>query len=97
MPPFAPLAIFPMSAQGTRTHMQRRAPRNFEFRAIVRCLVFLVVVAPSANVAQAHFQVAANIRVVHVEHAEGGIRTYMRVPMPLLVADLLGPVRDDER
>ena len=75
--------------------MQRSALRIFEFRALVRCLVFLVVVASSANVAQAHFRVAANIRVVHVEHAKDGIRTYMRVPMPLLVADLLGPVRDD--
>ena len=84
-----------MSAQGTTTHMQRRAPRSCTFRAIVRCLVLLVVVAPSADVAQAHFQVAANIRVVHVEHAKDGIRAYMRVPMPLLVADLLGPVRDD--
>ena len=75
--------------------MQRSALRIFEFRPLVRCLVFLVVVASSANVAQAHFRVAANIRVVHVEHAKDGIRTYMRVPMPLLVADLLGPVRDD--
>ena len=75
--------------------MQRSALRIFEFRALVRCLVFLVVVASSANVAQAHFRVAANIRVVHVEHAKDGIRAYMRVPMPLLVADLLGPVRDD--
>ena len=84
-----------MSAQCTTTHMQRRTLRIVEFRALVRCLVFLVVVAPSANVAQAHFRVAANIRVVHVEHAKDGIRTYLRVPMPLLVADLLGPVRDD--
>ena len=84
-----------MSAQGITTHMQRRAPLIYKFRAIVRCLVFLVFVASSANVAQAHFQVAANIRVVHVEHAKDGIRTYMRVPMALLVADLLGPVRGD--
>ena len=84
-----------MSAQDIPTHMHRGTPGIFNFRAIVGCILLLVVVAPGVNVAQAHFQVAANIRVIHVEHAKDGIRTYMRVPMPLLVADLLGPVRDD--
>lgn len=54
-------------------------------------LILLVAFASLGSVAEAHFRVAVNIRVVHVEHAEGGVRVYMRVPMPLVVAELLGP------
>lgn len=47
------------------------------------------------NVSEAHFRVATNIRVLHVEHTQDGIRIHMRIPMPLLVADLLGPKTSD--
>ncbi|MFQ5773150.1 MAG: HupE/UreJ family protein [Kiloniellaceae bacterium] len=41
--------------------------------------------------AQAHFLLNINIRVAHVEHLPDGLRLFLRVPMPMLVADKLGP------
>lgn len=43
-----------------------------------------------APVADAHFVLNTNIRVIHVEHVSGGVRIYMRLPMPIVVADLVG-------
>src|SRR5262249_209284 len=45
--------------------------------------------------ARAHFVLTSNIRVIHVEHAADGLRVYMRLPMPLAVADLVGARRAD--
>ena len=43
----------------------------------------------------AHFKLNLNIRIFHIEHHDDGIDVYMRLPMPYLVASLLGPVRAD--
>ena len=45
--------------------------------------------------AQGHFLLNINIRVIHVEHLEDGLRVYLRLPMPYLVAKLTGPAQAD--
>ena len=42
------------------------------------------------GVAEAHFLLNINIRTVHVEHLDDGLRVYLRLPMPYLVADRIG-------
>ena len=43
----------------------------------------------------AHFKLNLNVRILHVEHLADGLNVYMRLPMPYLVAHLLGEVNDD--
>jgi len=43
----------------------------------------------------AHFNLNLNVRIIHVEHQADGMNIYMRLPMPYLVAHLLGDVGDD--
>ena len=50
---------------------------------IVLCLLF-------ATSASAHFKLNLNVRILHVEHLSDGLNVYMRLPMPYLVAQLLG-------
>jgi len=52
----------------------------------------LGVVLHGAGPARAHFLLNLNLRVIHVEHLDDGLRVYLRLPMPYLVADRLGPV-----
>jgi len=46
--------------------------------------------------AKAHFLLNLNVRIIHVEHANDGLRVYLRLPMPYLVADKLGEAPDGE-
>ncbi len=39
----------------------------------------------------AHFKLNLNIRIFHIEHHDDGLDVFMRLPMPYLVATLLGP------
>ena len=55
-------------------------------------LFFLLLFAATAT---AHFKLNLNIRIIHVEHLDGGLRVYMRLPMPYLVAHLVGPEKQD--
>ena len=50
-----------------------------------------VVFALFSGPASAHFLLNVNIRVFHVVHERGRIRLLVRLPMPYLVADKLGP------
>ena len=61
-----------------------------------RCLVsaFLVLLL-LGGAAQGHFLLNINIRVIHVAHLQDGLRVYLRVPMALLVANLIGPEQAD--
>ena len=43
-----------------------------------------------SSTAFAHFKLNLNVRVIHVDHRSDGLEIYMRLPMPYLVADLLG-------
>ena len=45
--------------------------------------------------ANTHFLLNLNVRILHVEHLGDGLRVYLRMPMPYLVADRVGPVAAD--
>ena len=53
------------------------------------------VLACFAHTASAHFLLNVNIRVFHVVHERDRIRLLVRLPMPYLVADKLGPEAAD--
>ena len=60
------------------------------------CLVVLLVaVLCTATPVLAHFLLNVNIRVIHVLHEDNQIRLLVRLPMPYLVADKLGPEGSD--
>ncbi|WP_170787691.1 HupE/UreJ family protein [Ruegeria lacuscaerulensis] len=40
--------------------------------------------------AEAHFNLNQNVRIHHVSHSEDGLDVYLRLPMPYLVAELVG-------
>ncbi len=56
---------------------------------VILSFIFLLGVATTAH---AHFLLNLNVRILHVEHLEDGLRVYLRTPMPYLVADRVGPV-----
>lgn len=58
-------------------------------------LLSLTLVALPWQQASAHFQLNVNIRVVHVEHTDEGVRLYLRLPTPYLLADKLGETGSD--
>lgn len=58
-------------------------------RAVSCCLILALVVLAAAA-ANAHFLLNLNVRILHVEHLESGLRVYLRTPMPYLVADKVG-------
>jgi len=63
-----------------------------EMRGLVLVLGLLAALAiESAMPAAAHFLLDTRIRIVHVEHLTDGLRVYIRLPFPLVVADMLGP------
>ena len=45
--------------------------------------------------ASAHFLLNLNVRILHVEHLRDSMHVYLRLPMPYLVADKLGPISAD--
>ena len=53
-------------------------------------LILLLLVALVSTSASAHFNLNLNLRIFHVEHLADGLRIYQRLPMPYLVANLLG-------
>lgn len=46
----------------------------------------LAIALASSNPARAHFDLEANVRIVHVEHLSTGLRVYIRLPAPYAVA-----------
>ena len=62
----------------------------------LKCFLFVLFISALASGAvQAHFNLNINIRVIHIEHLDTGLRVMIRVPMAYLVAHLLGPKRVD--
>ena len=64
-------------------------------RFIVGLYVFVVLFLFGITTASAHFKLNLNVRIFHVEHLSNGLNVYMRLPMPYLVAHLLGEVDDN--
>jgi hypothetical protein len=66
------------------------------FTRVVTQFILLAVTSAllwhAATPAKAHFLLNLNVRILHVEHLSDGVRVYMRMPMPYLVADRMGPV-----
>ena len=60
-------------------------PASFIFLSL---LVFLTCLSITVK---AHFLLNLNVRIIHVEHMQDSLRVYLRLPMPYLVADKLGP------
>ena len=63
-------------------------------------IVYAVLIAIAAWIvtlqpAQAHFLLNINIRVVHVEHLKDGVRVFVRLPTPYVLAQRIGPRRAD--
>jgi hypothetical protein len=68
---------------------QRRC--DFRWLNVMRVIIAVVMALVLAAPASAHFQIKANSRTVHVEHADGGMRVYLRVSLALAVAGLDAP------
>ena len=64
-------------------------------RAMVHLSLFLVLSLLFATSASAHFKLNLNVRILHVEHLSDGLNVYMRLPMPYLVAHLLGEIDEN--
>ncbi len=56
---------------------------------------FFAVIFLTADRAEAHFNLNQNVRIHHVAHSEDGLDVYLRLPMPYLVAELVGPEGPD--
>ena len=63
-------------------------------RAINLSLAFFLIWFSS--LVYGHFQLNVNIRVVHVAHLSDGLRVYLRLPTPYVLAQLLGEERADD-
>ena len=66
-------------------------------RALQRIFLFVLfaVCLGFSQSVSAHFKLNLNIRVLHVEHLADGLNVYLRLPMPYLVANLVGPENTD--
>jgi len=62
---------------------------------IYQRLLLLMFSLLYASSALPHFNLNLNVRIIHVEHLSDGLTIYMRVPMPYLVANLLGETNDE--
>ncbi len=60
-----------------------------QLRKYQRMLLFVATLLFASSVL-AHFKLNLNVRIIHVEHLSDGVKIYMRLPMPYLVAHLLG-------
>ena len=59
-------------------------------KQIQKLLFSLLFISFFITNVSAHFKLNLNVRIIHVEHRSDGLEIYMRLPMPYLVADLLG-------
>lgn len=64
-------------------------------RSIVQLFLFIFLSFLFATSASAHFKLNLNVRIFHVEHLSDGLNVYMRLPMPYLVAHLLGAIDEN--
>ena len=64
-------------------------------RCIVRSCLLIVLSLLCATTVSAHFKLNLNVRIIHVDHLSDGLNVYMRLPMPYLVAHLLGEIDED--
>ena len=68
---------------------------SFRYRQIARLYLFITLSLLCVTTASAHFKLNLNVRIVHVEHSQDGLNVYLRLPMPYLVAHLLGEIDEN--
>ncbi len=66
------------------------------YRVLFQLYFFIVLSLLCVTNASAHFKLNLNVRILHVEHMSDGLNVYMRLPMPYLVAHLLGEADEGE-
>ncbi len=64
-------------------------------RRITRFYLFVVLSLLCVTTVSAHFKLNLNVRILHVEHLSDGLNVYMRLPLPYLVAQLLGELDEN--
>ncbi len=64
-------------------------------RIIIQLYLCIALSLLCVTTASAHFKLNLNVRILHVEHLADGLNIYMRLPMPYLVAHLLGEMDED--
>jgi hydrogenase/urease accessory protein HupE len=67
----------------------------FLSRTIYSLFLFILLTLLCVTPSSAHFKLNLNVRIFHVEHLSDGLNVYMRLPMPYLVAHLLGEVDEN--
>lgn len=73
--------------------MFRQDARDDWLNSILLSSIFAVLLLLGvAGKACAHFSSTNNARIFQVEHLADGLRIYLRVPLPYLVADRVGPI-----
>ena len=65
------------------------------YPVLLSLLILLALLACFFVTVKAHFLLNLNVRIIHVEHMHDSLRVYLRLPMPYLVADKLGPVTSE--
>ena len=65
------------------------------FRVIFQTCFFIALFFLGTSSVAAHFKLNLNVRILHVEHLADGLNVYMRLPMPYLVAHLLGEIDEN--
>jgi len=65
------------------------------YRIFYQLYLLIILSLLCVTTASAHFKLNLNVRVLHVEHLSDGLNVYMRLPMPYLVAHLLGEADED--
>ncbi len=64
-------------------------------RYIAQLYLFIGLSLLCVTTASAHFKLNLNVRIFHVEHLSDGLNVYLRLPMPYLVAHLLGEIDEN--
>jgi hypothetical protein len=64
-------------------------------RTVFSLFSFILLFCLCATPSPAHFKLNLNVRILHVEHLSNGLNVYMRLPMPYLVANLLGQIDEN--
>ena len=64
-------------------------------RYIAQLYLFIGLSLLCVTTASTHFKLNLNVRIFHVEHLSDGLNVYLRLPMPYLVAHLLGEIDEN--
>ena len=64
-------------------------------RPLVQLHLLIALSLLGVTTAAAHFKLNLNVRIFQVEHLSDGLNVYMRLPMPYLVAHLLGEIDEN--